>query len=570
MPAEDIATFVEWVAEAAGDGEVADRVNAAKSAVERLADGENTPGLPRMREVWGEELADTFALWIGYEMAGQDDAGGARADASQTDTLIALASDAELFHSPEGIAYADVPAKGHRETWPVGVRGNSGFALWLRHKYYKATGGAPNSQALTAALNTLAAKARYDGPCHEVYVRIAAVGGRVYLDLADEDWKVIEIDAQGWRVVSDPPVRFLRRRGMLSLPMPVEHADNEARIGAMTALYNYMNVATDEDRCLLVSFLLAALSGRGPYAVLLLMGEPGSAKSTLTRFVKELIDPNKAPLRSVPREARDMFVAANNSYLIAFDNFSTLPDWLSDMLCRLSTGGGFGTRQLYTDEDEMLFDAMRPIALTCVDNVIVRGDLSDRAIFLTLLPIPENKRRHERTLWEAFERDRPAILGALLDIVSRGLRELPHVKLDEYPRMADFAEWATACEQGASDILWDKGMFADAYALNRANAAQSVVEEDLVANAIVRLMERRENVWKGSASALLSDLNEIVGDTIKQHKRWPKAPNALSARMNKAAGVLRKVGIEIEETKRSSSSNCRVWRITLKEDGKGS
>jgi hypothetical protein len=170
-----------------------------------------------------------------------------------------------------------------------------------------------------------------------------------------------------------------------------------------------------------------------------------------------------------------MFVAANNGYLIAYDNLSDLKDWLSDMLCRLSTGGGFGTRQLYTDDEEMLFDAMRPVALTAVDNVVIRGDLTDRALFLTLMSIPDDKRRRRQELWSKFERDRPRILGALLDIVAYGLRQLPQTKLKALPRMADFAEWATACE-GA---VWEPPVFARAYALNRAGATAAVIEEDL-------------------------------------------------------------------------------------------
>jgi len=272
------------------------------------------------------------------------------------------------------------------------------------------------------------------------------------------------------------------------------------------------------------------------------------------------VDPNKAPLRAPPREARDLFVAANNAYLIAFDNMSDLPDWLSDMFCRLSTGGGFGTRQLYTDEDEMLFDAMRPVVLTCIDNVIIRGDLTDRAIFLTLLAILENRRRHQRDFWAAFDRDKPAILGALLDIVSLGLGELPNVKLAEYPRMADFAEWAAACEKAATAALWDVGVFAEAYAMNRASAAHSVSEEDLVANAIRRLMTEVET-WKGGSAALLSDLNDLGSDTIRQHKHWPKATNALSRRMNKVGGVLRKIGIEVEAGI-VKKTNRRKWTIT--------
>jgi hypothetical protein len=285
---------------------------------------------------------------------------------------------------------------------------------------------------LRSALNTLAAKARYSGPKHDVHVRVANLGDKIYFDLGDENWRVIEIDARGWRLAEDPPVRFLRRHGMLPVPMPVQMANTEMTHQAIDKLFTYVNVATKKDFCLVVSYLLSVLRGEGPFPVLVLLGEPGSAKSTLLELLKSLVDPNKAPLRTPPRNAHDMFVAANNGHLIAYDNLSDLKEWLSDMLCRLSTGGGFGTRQLYTDDEETLFDAMRPVALTAVDNVVVRGDLTDRSLFLTLVPIPDDRRRRRQELWSAFEQDRPQILGALFDIVAYGLRELPRTSLQEY------------------------------------------------------------------------------------------------------------------------------------------
>jgi hypothetical protein len=403
--------------------------------------------------------------------------------------------------------------------------------------------------------------AMYDGPEMDVNVRITNADDRVYLDLCDADWRVVEIDAKGWRLVTDAPVRFLRRAGMLPLPLPTAHDSVESRATAFDRLYHYCNVASDEDFSLLVSFLLAALRGRGPFPVVSLTGEAGSAKSTVTRLLKKLVDPNKSPLRAPPRSARDMFIAAKNGYLIAFDNLSDLPGWLSDMICRLATGGGFGTRQLYTDDDEILFDSMRPVVLTCIDNVIGRGDLTDRTIFLELKSIPDAKRRQERDFWSAFERDKPSILGALLDVVSAGLRELPNVELESYPRMADFAQWATACEQAADDVLWERGIFATAYSMNRAKATQSAIEEDLVANAIRRMMVRRKNEpWHGSTKLLLAELNEIVGETVRLNKDWPKADNALGRRMNAAGGVLRRIGI-IVVLATAKRTNRRVWKI---------
>ena len=133
----------------------------------------------------------------------------------------------------------------------------------------------------------------------------------------------------------------------------------------------------------------------GPYPLLAISGEQGSAKTVLSKLLKALIDPNAAPVRALSREERELMIAANNGYLLAFDNLSGLPNWLSDALCRLATGGSFAVRQLYTDDEEMLFEAARPILLNGIEEVVSRPDLGDRAIFLTLAPIGRGERRPE-------------------------------------------------------------------------------------------------------------------------------------------------------------------------------
>src|SRR5262249_61394425 len=102
------------------------------------------------------------------------------------------------------------------------------------------------------------------------------------------------------------------------------------------------------------------------------------------------MDPNAAPVRSLSREERELMIAANTGYLLAFDNLSNLPAWLSDALCRLASGGSFAVRQLYTNDDEVLFQAARPLLLNGIEDVVTRPDLADRGIFLTLSPIGEH------------------------------------------------------------------------------------------------------------------------------------------------------------------------------------
>ena len=136
---------------------------------------------------------------------------------SQTDRLIALADGLELFHGADSRGYADISISGHRETWPI--RSN-GCRDWLRRAYYESEASAPNGEALKSAIETLDARARFDGAQHEVFLRVGHLGDRIYLDLADAQWRAVEIGPDDWRVVSEPPVRFRRAPGMLPLPEP--------------------------------------------------------------------------------------------------------------------------------------------------------------------------------------------------------------------------------------------------------------------------------------------------------------------------------------------------------------
>jgi hypothetical protein len=235
-----------------------------------------------------------------------------------------------------------------------------------------------------------------------------------------------------------------------------------------------------------------------------------------------------------------------------------MQSWISDTLCRLSTGGGFSVRQLYSDGDEVLFDAARPTILNGIDSVITRPDLADRALFLTLEPIADTNRRPEQEIMEAFERARPLILGALFDGVSRGLCDLPRTRLDRLPRMADFARWAAAAESA----FWPAGTFSLAYQGNRADIVSDVLEADPVATAVMGYMREQAGPVSHTAAALLSFLSELVSTQQRKAKGWPDTPRALSSRLRRCAPFLRKVGISVEFGGREGHARARVIRLS--------
>ena len=448
-----------------------------------------------------------------------------------TDILLNVATAAQLFHATDGTPYADLIIDGHRETWPVRSKR---FRAWLRQQYYERTWDAPSPGALNAALNVIEAQAQFDGPERKISVRLAEHDGLIYLDLADEFWRCIEIGPRGWRIADDPPVRFRRPAGMLALPLP-------ARGGSIEALAPFLNLPDPNDFVLVVSWLLGALRAGGPYPLLGISGEQGSAKTVLSKLLRALVDPSVAPVRALPREERELFIAASNGHVMAFDNLTGLPAWLSDTLCRLTSGGAFALRRLYTDQDEVLFTAARPVILNGIEDVITRPDLADRAILLTLAPITEAQRRPERTLWQEFELARPQILGALLDAAVHGLRALPRARLERLPRMADFALWATACETA----VWPRGTFETAYRRNRRAAIEDVLDADPVA-ACVRHIMTETSEWTGSASDLLRAGFEVEkAAPYGGRADWPKTPRALAGRLRRAQTFLRSLGVDI-------------------------
>jgi hypothetical protein len=285
----------------------------------------------------------------------------------------------------------------------------------------------------------------------------------------------------------------------------------------------------------------------------------GSGKSTVGRILRELIDPNSAPLRSEPKDARDLMIAANNSWCTAYDNLSYLPSWLSDALCRLSTGGGFATRELFTDQDEIIFDSQRPVLLTSIEEVAARSDLLDRCLIGPLSPIPDDRRRPEAEMIAEFHKVRPLIVGALLDAVSTALRRLPSLNLANLPRMADFALWATAAETGCG---WREGTFMSAYQLNRDSANDLALESSVVAQPLLEFLENHGN-WEGSATELLNLLQGRVTDQMKRMNGWPKNGRSLTGHLKRIVPNLRKVGWVVEQVRRSKN---RLWIIRRVDD----
>jgi len=555
---EQVVAFVQVVIQSAqpGDRDAYAKVSGdTRAAFAKLQRNEPATGLPRLAELVGSDIVDVIAKWLGLDPKSDAFAAALVVNKvgreSASTKLVNLARElTELFHSGDS-CYATFAVAEHRETHALNSRG---FRRWLMGMFFERQKRAAGGEAITSAIATLEGFSRFNCEERDVFVRVAGHNGKNYLDLCDAHWRVIEIEKQDWRVIEskDCPVRFRRAHGMLALPVP-------ERGGKIGELRPFLNIACDDDFVMAVAWLLGSLHPSGPYPILILHGEQGSAKSTAATVLRNLIDPNLAPRRTEPREARDLMIAANNGFVVSFDNLSHLKEWLSDGLCRLSTGGGFGTRSLYTNDEEIIFEAKRPAILNSIEELATRGDLLSRSLILYLPRVRDEKRRTESEFWTAFEIARPRLLGALLDAATAALRNAGSVKLQCLPRMADFAAWVHAAEMS---LPWKSGTFLRVYAEN-GKTANDLPLETPVADAMRKLILP----WNGTATQLLADLEEHASERTRKLKSWPTSGRLLSNELRRLAPNLRPARIHIEFDRGKNRARSRMIYITSESEG---
>ncbi len=445
---------------------------------------------------------------------------------SVADLLIELADDrCELFHDPDRHAYARLDGGGHRECWPVR---SDGFREWLSYSFYQRHGRAPTELSITTALATIEGKAKFDGEERLTHLRVASVGDAIWIDLCNDAWEAIEVTTTGWRLVDTPPLDFIRTSGMRALPMPVPG-------GSIAHLWDIANVP-EGDRLFVVTWLLECFRIATPFAVLELTGEQGSAKSTTQHYLRELVDPNRSNNRAAPRNVDDVFVSAGNAHLMSFENLSHLGAAYQDALCVLATGGGYATRRLFTNTEEMVLDLKRPIVLNGIAVIVTAQDLSDRTLHVDLPEI-----RHRATadqIQAAFEAHRNSIFGGLLDVLAQALAELQTVRAEHValPRMADFAQLGEAVYRVHGR---PPGAFLLDYAERRRESVHRTLEASPVAMAMLAYMDENPAGFEGT----IGRLHDVLTGYRQDAEAWPKSAKGMGDAFRRLAPALRQIGI---------------------------
>jgi len=513
--------------------------------------GRNAPPLAEseLRAVFESIAGREHAKRRAAATADKDEAGRAQAD-----KLVDLASAerAVFFLDQLAVAQTSVPVGEHRETWRVRSKMTR---MWLSSLLWRAEGRAPSTNALTAALTVLEGQAFFGGQRFALHNRVAWHDGTLWYDLTNERWEAVRVTSDGWEVVKNPPILFHRHTHVEPQLVPKTGGDPRA-------LLRFVNVTDTHQQVLLLVYLVSCFLPDIPHPVALLYGPHGSAKTTLARMLRCLIDPSTAQVIALPPTLTSLVQHLSHHWYASFDNVSDLPEWASDALCRAVTGAGFSKRELYTDDEDVLYAFRRCVGLNGINVSARKADLLDRSLLFRLGRLPAESRRSERALWAEFEAARPAILGGIFDALSAALRLHPGRELPASPRMADFAEWGNAITEA---LGFPSEEFHAAYQANQREQHEEAISENVVAWVLMAFMDDRP-VWEGSPAELLRSLTALADrDRINTRSAaWPALPNSLMRRLNEARANLAEVGIVFDSRKATHGRRLiRLQRVAV-------
>jgi len=472
---------------------------------------------------------------------------GEQPDSPQDMVLAVARQHATYAHTAEGAGVALIEIEGRQE---VHLLNSSGFDRWLRGQVYAGHKVGIPDQAMKTAIATLGAVGTFEGPEVQTHLRCAKQGNAYYLDLCDDGWRAVRIAAGEWSLLDRSPVHFIRTAGARPLPQP------GAR-GNVNLLWKHLNVLKDA-RPLVVTWLLDAMRPDTPYPVLEVTGEMGSSKSTTQRRLRALIDPVAVPLRGAPKCVEDIHIAAANAQVCSFENLSSLSQDMQDALCILSTGGGYATRQLYTNGEEHVITSKRPVMLNGINGVATAPDLIERVITVELPTIAAAKRQDEQSMEAAWLRDYPAIFTGLLTLFAEALEMLPKVEIPEgmQKRMLDYQRLGEAV---CMALGGKAGEFSQRLDSMHGDSLARGLESYGVAVGIQILAARPEGrEWEGTYLQLLTELNRMPEI---DRSNWPRSPRHLSGQVKRIAPGLRRAGVRIEAAGRGrTGAKVRIVR----------
>ncbi len=467
--------------------------------------------------------------------------------ASRLLKLIQSRKDIVIFRDTHSDPFVALEVNGIRQIWSCRSKQ---FKNWLSYLYWTTYDKNISSEAKKGVIGTLEGIANFEKEIIPLNTRNAFYKDEIWYDLTNEKWQAIKVNASNWELVEKPPILFRRFVYNRDQVMPIPGGD-------LKLILKYFNISDPGQQLLTLIHIVCLFIPEFAHPILLIHGQQGSSKTTFSKILRRVIDPSVMETASMPETHRELVqVIAHNSFLF-FDNVSWISESVSDILAKAVTGASFPKRELYSDDDDIVYTFRRGLGINGINMVAMRPDLLERSIILKLDHIKPENRKLEKVLMSEFENDLPSILGGIFDILVKAIALKPSIEQPELPRMADFALWGCAVAEAMG--LTQKE-FLDAYNTNIALQTEIVINENLVASTLIAFMISKGYMeWTGTATGLLTALSDYARDHHMDtyDRQWPKSHSALSRKLNELKVNLLEAGWSI------STGEGKTRKITI-------
>ncbi len=385
----------------------------------------------------------------------------------------------------------------------------------------------------------------------EIYYEQAAIGKRMVLNnntlyYALNKNRYVIVNANGVSISNSLPddVYFISTQ----LESQVEPDFSTKPEELPELLLSICNI-DEEQISLLVANILSFFRDDINSPILVLQGSQGSCKSSCARIIRSIIDPDKIDLISFPDKEDGLIAALSNNDICLFDNVEKITETMSSKLCIAVTNGFVNTRKLYTDNTQVSINISSNVILTCIEDVVSQSDLAERSNVIHLERIAVY--RTEADMKKQVEQLMPKILGAVFNTLSNIFAIADSIKLDNPPRMADFAEFAMAA---IKTVGLSESEFLKLYT-NRVKETVSVTaSDDPLITCIESIIARSNNgTIEMPSHQLLENINNLHICTNRY------SPSSLSRALSARTAEFEAVGITWSKERRGSE---RVIKLT--------
>jgi len=440
----------------------------------------------------------------------------------------------EYFTDSFGVPYATISVNQHYENWKVF---SSHFRDYVIRQIYQKTGKVVSGTKLKDILNHASARAKFEGSRKKVHLRAAHINDAVYIDLCNDNWEILKVTKDNITKTDANEIKFQRQAHMKELKV-----DLNALTTDLNRIFKYIEILDEKERVLLRSYLILIFVESIPTAMLDVYGPQGSGKTFRLKIIREIADPSELKILSLGTNKKELIQQVSHHYLPVYDNVTNMNKEISDFFCRIVTGEGDSKRELFSNDEDVIYSLKRKVIFNGINIVGQEADFLDRTFTLKFERISKEKRRTEKELLDEFEQDKAIITGAIIKLLQKTLAIVDDVKLKELPRMADYCKWGEASARAYGE---EHGTFVSYFFDKIEKLNTEVLDASPIGVCIKELMDTFEGelLFVGTPTELYEKLKTIAEKQgLHKTENWPKGANSLTRRLNEIVPNLQDEG----------------------------